>query len=178
MTASSNIPPQTPINIRIAVENDLPQILTIEQSVHSHPWKPAHFESSFRQKHLFYIAEMSHLSEVEIVGYGIVSFGGGEAELLNIAVAEHHQGQSIATTLLNFLIDQVRDHADNMFLEVRESNTSAQHLYHKLGFNQVGLRPNYYPAGLNREAIRKTEQKATQNPVREDALIFALPILS
>ena len=32
-------------------------------------------------------------------------------------------------------------------LEVRASNTAAQHLYQKFGFQSAGIRPGYYPDG-------------------------------
>jgi len=38
-----------------------------------------------------------------------------------------------------------------MFLEVRPSNLVAYKLYEKLGFNEVGIRENYYPAFAGRE---------------------------
>ncbi len=151
------------IFIREATEADLPLVMKIEQSVHSHPWKLSHFENSLHNNNLFFVVEvLSADGDNDLVGYGIMSFGGGEAELLNIAVAQLHQGKSIATTLLNYLCDKVRGVAESIFLEVRESNLPAQQLYEKLGFNQVGLRPNYYPSENG----------------REDAFIFALTIFS
>jgi ribosomal-protein-alanine N-acetyltransferase len=38
-----------------------------------------------------------------------------------------------------------------MFLEVRPSNAAAQCLYRSAGFNEVGMRRNYYPARVARE---------------------------
>ena len=46
---------------------------------------------------------------------------------------------------------------DSIFLEVRESNDAAIHLYDKEGFNRLGIRKAYYPA----------------KDGREDALVFA-----
>jgi ribosomal-protein-alanine N-acetyltransferase len=34
---------------------------------------------------------------------------------------------------------------------VRPSNTRAVALYHSIGFNEVGVRKDYYPAGGSRE---------------------------
>jgi ribosomal-protein-alanine N-acetyltransferase len=36
-------------------------------------------------------------------------------------------------------------------LEVRPSNVAAVALYEKMGFNEIGVRRNYYPAGEGRE---------------------------
>ena len=38
-----------------------------------------------------------------------------------------------------------------MFLEVRPSNISAITLYESIGFNEMGVRPGYYPAQKGRE---------------------------
>ena len=38
-----------------------------------------------------------------------------------------------------------------MFLEVRPSNPRAITLYESMGFNEIGRRPNYYPAKRGRE---------------------------
>jgi len=41
--------------------------------------------------------------------------------------------------------------ASQMFLEVRLSNTVALNLYRNRGFNEVGMRKNYYPGVSGRE---------------------------
>ena len=51
-----------------------------------------------------------------------------------------------------------KNDANDMYLEVRVSNKAAIQLYHQRGFNELGVRNNYYPAEHG----------------REDALIFAL----
>ena len=51
--------------------------------------------------------------------------------------------------------------AQTMFLEVRPSNLIAYKLYETLGFNEVGIRENYYPAFTG----------------REDALVLAIELL-
>jgi ribosomal protein S18 acetylase RimI-like enzyme len=38
-----------------------------------------------------------------------------------------------------------------VFLEVRSSNKTAFHIYHRLGFNEIGIRKNYYPSEKGRE---------------------------
>jgi ribosomal-protein-alanine N-acetyltransferase len=41
--------------------------------------------------------------------------------------------------------------AETCFLEVRQSNFAAIRLYMNVGFNEIGLRKNYYPAAGGRE---------------------------
>jgi ribosomal-protein-alanine N-acetyltransferase len=62
----------------------------------------------------------------------------GESEVLNLATDAAYRRQGIATALLHSL------EADDIFLEVRESNSVARKLYEKLGFVAVGTRPEYY----------------------------------
>jgi ribosomal-protein-alanine N-acetyltransferase len=71
-----------------------------------------------------------------------------EREILNLAVAPQFRRMGIATELL---AHELR-HAASFFLEVRESNAAARALYRKLGFIEVGSRPDYY-RGPNETAI-------------------------
>ncbi|MDH5614098.1 MAG: ribosomal-protein-alanine N-acetyltransferase, partial [Gammaproteobacteria bacterium] len=60
-------------------------------------------------------------------------------------------------------IELARHHAlDTMLLEVRPSNKAAVALYVNTGFNEAGVRKDYYPAKQG----------------REDALILALSLIS
>jgi ribosomal-protein-alanine N-acetyltransferase len=44
--------------------------------------------------------------------------------------------------------------ASALFLEVRPSNVVAGSLYDSLGFNEIGLRKNYYPSHIGHEDAR------------------------
>jgi ribosomal-protein-alanine N-acetyltransferase len=44
--------------------------------------------------------------------------------------------------------------ASVLFLEVRPSNHVAGNLYETLGFNEIGIRRNYYPADTGHEDAR------------------------
>jgi len=49
--------------------------------------------------------------------------------------------------LLEHMIEKSKQYkAVNMFLEVRASNISAIALYENIGFNEMSVRRNYYPA--------------------------------
>jgi len=69
----------------------------------------------------------------------------GEVHITNIAVREQHRRQGMGELLLISLIDLAIELGARLItLEVRASNTTAQSLYSKYGFNQVGLRRGYY----------------------------------
>ncbi|MCL4842987.1 MAG: ribosomal protein S18-alanine N-acetyltransferase [Bryobacteraceae bacterium] len=63
-----------------------------------------------------------------------------EAEILNLAVDPAHRRRGLARKLLAAAFRAPR----TFFLEVRESNASAQALYRSLGFTECGRRPGYY----------------------------------
>lgn len=67
-----------------------------------------------------------------------------EVELLNIGVHVNYQRQGIAFTLLTYFIKGWQCQAQRMHLEVCVTNTRAQALYEKLGFQYSGRRKNYY----------------------------------
>lgn len=81
----------------------------------------------------------------EVAGYIGSQSVPPESDMMNVAVHPDFRRRGIAETLVNTLIEELK-HAGNtsLTLEVRASNGSAITLYHKLGFAQVGRRPNYY----------------------------------
>ena len=69
----------------------------------------------------------------------------GEADMMNLAVDESYRGNGIGMKLVEALMDHLRKNGVyRLTLEVRVSNVPAIALYEKLGFRQLGRRPNYY----------------------------------
>ena len=70
---------------------------------------------------------------------------GREAEIFDIAVEPAHRRQGLATLLLKRVLSLAKERgAQEIFLEVRESNAAALALYRKFGFIVAGRRLNYY----------------------------------
>lgn len=83
--------------------------------------------------------------EAPIVGYGGLWLTVEDAHITAIAVDPAQRGKGIGELLLNALIDQAYDlGAKQITLEVRVSNTIAQRLYLKYGFQAAGTRRRYY----------------------------------
>lgn len=79
-------------------------------------------------------------------------------ELLKIAVEKNYQHKGIATKLISYLANDMRDlGAQRMILEVRGSNSTAHQFYKKLSLENTATRKKYYSDG-------------------EDALIFEGPL--
>lgn len=69
----------------------------------------------------------------------------GWADMMNLAVAPEYRRQRIGKGLIEELITRLKDiDVTQLSLEVRASNEPAIALYEKMGFAQVGRRPNYY----------------------------------
>ena len=66
-----------------------------------------------------------------------------ERELLNLAVAPEFRRRGAGAGLVRSLVTVT---AVSVFLEVRESNRAARVFYKTLGFQEVGLRTEYYAA--------------------------------
>jgi [ribosomal protein S18]-alanine N-acetyltransferase len=68
-----------------------------------------------------------------------------EWELENVVVSESRRRQGIGKMLLEkFLAATKTEGAKVIFLEVRESNVAARHLYESCGFAENGRRERYY----------------------------------
>ena len=87
-----------------------------------------------------------------VIGYSVLSVAASEAHLLNVAIASEWQAQGIGRGFLDHMIGVARSASCQIvYLEVRPSNVAARHLYRKLGFQQIAIRPDYYPAVSGRE---------------------------
>jgi ribosomal-protein-alanine N-acetyltransferase len=94
-----------------------------------------------------------------IAGYLIGREVAGTGEVLNLAVAPDFRRRGVARALLRSGLGFFRKRrVEEVYLEVRESNQSAQALYLSSGFRPVGQRAAYY-----------------RNP-KEDALVLWLPL--
>ncbi len=85
-----------------------------------------------------------------------------EAHLTNIAVRELYRKQGVGELLLISIIDLSLELKTNFVtLEVRASNTEAQKLYTKYGFNQVGVRRHYYTDNREDALLMTTDDITT-----------------
>ena len=68
-----------------------------------------------------------------------------DADICNVGVVQTLRRQGIGEQLLLFLMENGKKRGvKNFTLEVRRSNEAAIGLYHKLGFLDEGVRPNFY----------------------------------
>jgi len=95
----------------------------------------------------------------QLAGYaGLLTPGGGQADVLTLAVAVQRWGQGLGAALLDALLGEAaRRGCGEVFLEVRVDNSRAQRLYQRRGFTEIGIRRGYYqPSGTDALVMRLT----------------------
>lgn len=129
--------------------NDLDAVLDIEAAVQRLPWSRHNFVDALTVGY-----ETLVLPDLngDIIAYGLLSIGAGEAHLMNISVAPARQAEGIGRALLEALLARAIERGvEVMLLEVRPSNLVGRHLYESVGFRQIGLRRSYYPGPDGKE---------------------------
>ena len=135
------------IVLRAMTTADITALCAIEQQVQYAPWTEKLFSDSL-ERHVCWVAQ----KDQQVVGFFVVQFIVDEAHLLNIAVDPTQQKQGIGRVLLDNVQQQaIAKKANTIFLELRATNQRALALYQMAGFNEIGLRKNYYPAAQGKE---------------------------
>lgn len=148
--------PNALIRWRPLATADVAYVAALEAHIHAAPWTSDNFREALAAGYSARVGER----EGRIVAYGVLMLAPGEAQLLNLSVVpDARRGGLGRELLMQFLDDARRLGAEQVFLEVRESNKPAISLYERAGFHCVARRQSYYPAAVAGEA-------------REDALVM------
>ncbi|MCF6218965.1 MAG: ribosomal protein S18-alanine N-acetyltransferase [Gammaproteobacteria bacterium] len=135
-------------SIRLMRESELAEIAEIDAQVSPHPWSEQIFKDCLKAKYHCFIFEKGDA----LLGYGVLSVVMKEAHILNICILPKKQGRGLGRELIDYMIDlSTEKQVEMMFLEVRVSNEAARYLYERVGFNEVGIRSDYYPTAKGRE---------------------------
>ncbi|MCR4268743.1 ribosomal protein S18-alanine N-acetyltransferase [Nitratireductor sp. ZSWI3] len=110
------------------------------------PWSDAEFEALLSQSTVFGFATLSPGRRPGTpVGFVLARQAADEGEILTIAVARNQRRLGLGRQLMDAVLRRLHaDRAAALFLEVEENNVPAIALYRRLGFRQVGGRPDYY----------------------------------
>ena len=128
------------------------QVAALEKICFSDPWSEKSVASELENKLAYWLVALEGETVAGYIGSQTVL---DETDMMNVAVHPDYRRQGIAEALVNGLVEALKEKGSRcLTLEVRASNEPAKKLYEKLGFCQIGRRPNYY-----------------RNP-REDALIL------
>ena len=139
--------------IRPLVPEDVPQVWAIESVVHTNPWS----QESLRHEIVTH-SGLGYFSNNDLTCYCLYYVVLDEAHLLNIATHLSHRRRGYARVVLQTMIANTRESGClNIFLEVRESNRSAQQLYLSCGFKSCGVRKCYYRDTMEGALLMKRE---------------------
>ena len=146
--------------IALMQPDDLPSVIEIERKSNSHPWTERNFQDAMSSGYLSLVAR----EHGQVCAFAIARTLADEAELLLIAVIPNERRQGVAALLWFELAQRLRSAgATKAFLEVRESNSPGRCFYASRGFDQIGVRKNYYPNGGH-------------DGDREDAVLMQVPL--
>ena len=151
---------------------DLDAVLAIEAVSHLHPWTKGNFSDSLAAGHWAYCIRPqvdqsikgSYLDPAVLWAYCILFPAVDELHLLNITVSPKLRKLGLASRMMAAIEGvAAQQNIPRIILEARLSNIAAVTMYQKLGYEQIGIRKNYYPAD-------------PQLGSREDALVMAKSI--
>jgi len=136
-------------------EADVAAVAALEAENFSRPWSyDAFLKILSDENYIVMIAK----KEDAFLGYCVLLCTGEEADITNVCTAPSARGKGVATEMLTALMEEGRSRGVvEFFLEVRESNTPARGLYTKLGFEEIGLRKNYYEEPREHAVLMKRE---------------------
>lgn len=160
---------------------DLDAVMAIEAAVYSSAWPASAYRHELEQNSMAHYLVLRPAEGTEATpngvrerlrgwlgqnrrGPSILGYGGfwlmvGEAHISTVAVDPQWQGLGLGELLLLELIElALRLQAEMVTLEVRVSNTIAQSLYEKYGFEYVGKRRRYYRDNNEDAHIMTVEQ--------------------
>ncbi|REL28126.1 ribosomal-protein-alanine N-acetyltransferase [Thalassotalea euphylliae] len=149
MNAENNIK----LSYQPITQDDVIQLMPIENACHTHPWTEKLFRSCVGGR---YFGEYAQLTDSKgnqkLVGFYIGEYILGEATLMNICVNPIEQGQGFGNALLTQFITQAKNlGGEQLWLDVRTSNTAAIMLYINHGFTEISRRTGYYPTATGYE---------------------------
>ena len=131
--------------VRPARLDDRDGIFAVEEASFSVPWTKKAIEKELLNngdKTIYYVLE----NEAGIVcGYAGLWRVLDEGQITNIALSPAARGQGYGELLLRVLMEAAwADGCNDIYVEVRISNTTALALYRKLGYTELTVRKGYY----------------------------------
>ncbi|WP_251555480.1 ribosomal protein S18-alanine N-acetyltransferase [Neobacillus muris] len=124
-------------------DEDIDQVLAVEHASFTMPWSREAFYNELHNNKFAVYLVLEHGDQ--IVGYCGVWIVLDEAHITNVAILPEYRGRKLGDAMMRKLMATAREMgARSMTLEVRVTNYVAQSLYRKMGFQNGGIRKNYY----------------------------------
>lgn len=159
--------PPHPYRFRPMRLSDITSVMRIERTSFPVPWKESAYQYEVAENRIsnyqVLTVRLADLPE-KVIGYAGFWMLVDEAHISTIAVTKNWRRRGLGSLLLlNLLNLAYESKAQEVTLEVRKSNTSAQTLYRKFRFEIAGGRRRYYQG---REDALIMTVKALDRPYR------------
>lgn len=149
--------------VRDCLPTDIVSIINLLDSESQRVWSKNALQDAITTQH-YLLRVIGESNGKNLWGFYIAQRVLDQLTLMYVAVSQPLRQYGLGKLLMNDLIDRAKkQNCNQVLLELRKSNHAAKSLYAKMGFQQVGLRENYYPP-LNPE----------KNNQREAALLYTL----
>lgn len=145
---------------RLMGVDDVSEVARLEESIFSMPWSAKSIESAQENDDNIYIvcvksiASMTEDLKESVVGYIGIWGSFDEGEITNVAIDSEYRRKGLARKMLEYSFDVSKKRGiERLILEVRESNEPARRLYLGLGFEELGVRKNFYEKPVENAVI-------------------------
>jgi tRNA threonylcarbamoyladenosine biosynthesis protein TsaB len=136
---------------------DLNEVAELEQMSQSFPWSRQNFADALAAGYPAWVVR----KQGELAGFCVAMMAPDDMHILVIAVNANNRRDGLGSLMLHAARQlAVQSGLSRILLEVRPSNEQALAFYNRNGFEKIGVRKGYYPAGKNG---------------REDAWVLAVP---
>lgn len=123
--------------------SDIPAVAALEAVIYPQPWSPRVFFDELAMDSRSYVVAVD--AGGTLVGYGGLLLVEEDAHITTVAVDPEVRGQHLGSRVMLALVERaLAAGAKHLTLEVRITNSVAQGLYDRFGFDPVGRRKNYY----------------------------------
>ena len=139
------------MEIKEMAQEDLAQVSEIESQIFSLPWSEKAFEESLKNTNTLYIVAKE---KEEVLGYIGMYISFQEGNITTVAVNPNYRRKKIGQNLIREILERAKQiGVTDVILEVRETNAAAICLYEKMGFEEAGIRKNFYEKPLENAII-------------------------
>ncbi len=130
------------VGIAEIAREELPVLEQLDRLSGLPPWSLQDYQKFWSERHALILVAGGVACPVGFVCGRSVAC---EAEILRLAVIEKYRCRGVGGRLVQqFLVRVKKKGCQSVYLDVRESNDAAIHLYASCGFRVVGRREGYY----------------------------------
>ena len=129
------------LEIMLLSREHIGDVARLEQECFVEPWSEKSLEMLLADSGFGIVA----LIDGKVVGYGGVMIALDEGQITDVAVSGEYRRRGIGMEIVKAMISESASRGIAvLYLEVRESNRAARELYLACGFEECGMRKNFY----------------------------------